>query len=69
MTSLQTPESRLGNDITRQFAHLPHDEAVASITEHIKRFWDPRMRANLVASANAGEDTLDPLLAAAAARL
>jgi formate dehydrogenase subunit delta len=63
------PEARMGNDIARQFAHLDDEDAVTRIAAHIDRFWDPRMRATLRALAAAGDDTLDPRLAAAARRL
>ena len=63
------PEARMGNDIARQFAHLPAEDAVARIAAHLGQFWDPRMRRTLQALAAAGDDTLDPRLAAAAQRL
>ncbi len=59
----------MGNDIARQFAHLPTDEAVEAIARHIATFWDPRMRRSLEALAAASDGSLDPLLAAAARRL
>ena len=55
----------MGNDIARQFAHLPEAEAVAAIARHIETFWDPRMRDALRALVASGDDDLDPLLAAA----
>jgi formate dehydrogenase subunit delta len=63
------PEARLGNDIARQFAHLPEDRAVEGIVRHLETFWDPRMRRRLRALVAAGDDTLDPLLVTAAGRL
>ncbi len=63
------PEARLGNDIARQFAHLPEQQAVEAVVRHIETFWDPRMRHDLRALAAAGDDTLDPLLALAVERL
>jgi formate dehydrogenase subunit delta len=63
------PEARLGNDIARQFAHLPWAEASAAVARHLENFWDPRMRRNLDALVAAGDDTLDPLLVDAAGRL
>jgi hypothetical protein len=66
---LIAPEARLGNDITRHFAHLPEEKAVASVVRHLETFWDPHMRRNLRALAAAGDDTLDPLLVLAAGRL
>lgn len=59
----------MGNDIARQFEHLSDEDAVARIAAHIDRFWDPRMRRALQALAAAGDDTLDPRLAAAALTL
>ncbi|MFG1927290.1 formate dehydrogenase subunit delta [Cryptosporangium sp. NPDC048952] len=61
------PERRLINDIARQFAHLPAEVAAAAVADHVRRFWDPRMRARLLALADDGG--LDPLPAAAAAQL
>ena len=69
MSSLLAPEIRMGNDIARQFATLPREEAVTTISAHIERFWDPRMRARLVAIAEDGDESMDPLLIAAAALL
>ncbi len=63
------PEARLGNDIARQFAHLPEQQAVDAVVRHIETFWDPRMRHTLRALAAAGDDALDPLLVLAVGRL
>ena len=64
------PEARLGNDIARQFAHLPQDEAVAAGSPGTcERFWDPRMRANLHALVRAGDADLEPRVVAAAMRV
>ena len=63
------PEARMGNDIARQFTHLPPAEAAETIATHIERFWDPRMRVALEALAAAHDDSLDPLLVDAAGRL
>jgi formate dehydrogenase subunit delta len=63
------PEVRLGNDIARQFAHLPAPEAAEAIAGHIASFWDPRMRRALEALAAEHDDRLDPLLVDAAGRL
>ena len=63
------PEARMGNDIARQFAHLPPAEAAEVIARHIETFWDPRMRRGLEALAAAHDDSLDPLLVDAAGRL
>jgi formate dehydrogenase subunit delta len=59
----------MGNDIARQFTHLPPSEAAEVIARHIERFWDPRMRRNLEALVAAHDDSLDPVLVDAAGRL
>jgi formate dehydrogenase subunit delta len=63
------PEARLGNDIARQFAHLPDEVAVAAIARHIETFWAPPMRDSLRELAAHDPDELDPLLASAAGLL
>jgi formate dehydrogenase subunit delta len=62
-------EARMGNDIARQFAHLPADEAAEAIARHLESFWDPRMRRSLEALVAAHDESLDPLLVDAAGRL
>lgn len=66
---IEPPEVRMGNDIARQFAHLPADEAAAAIAAHVDKFWPPPLRTALRERAAAGEDDLAPTLAAAAGRL
>lgn len=63
------PEVRLGNDIARQFAHLPHEEATAAIARHLRTFWNPRMREALRSAVAVGDDDIDPVLRDAIARL
>jgi formate dehydrogenase subunit delta len=46
----------------------PHEEAVAGIAEHVRQFWDPRMRAALAQALKEGAPELDPLLHEAALR-
>ncbi len=38
----------MANQIGKFFAHQPHDKAVASISDHIRKFWDPRMRSEIL---------------------
>jgi formate dehydrogenase subunit delta len=65
----QAPEARLGNDIARQFAHLPQAEAASAIARHLENFWTPSMRRSLEALVAAGDVDLDPLLVDAVGRL
>ena len=46
--------ARMANQIARNFATRPVDEAVAGITEHLERFWDPSMRRDLADAVAAG---------------
>ena len=59
----------MGNDIARQFAHLPEDEAADAVSRHIETFWDPAMRNRLRALARTDPASLDPLLLTAAGRV
>jgi formate dehydrogenase subunit delta len=62
------PEVRLATEIADQFRHKPPARAAETIAEHIRTFWDPRMRAALL-SAEFGDEVADPLVVAAVARL
>jgi formate dehydrogenase subunit delta len=50
----------MANQIGRFFAHQPHDKAVAAIEARLRRFWDPRMRAGIVARPDGDSVRLDP---------
>lgn len=56
----------MANQIGKFFAHKPEEEAVAGIEDHLRKFWDPRMRAAILAGDGEG---LDPLARAAVERL
>lgn len=59
----------MGNDIARQFAHLPRPEAISAIATHVQKFWDPRMRTRLRHLVSNGDSGIDPLVAEAAGQL
>lgn len=59
----------MANQIADFFRPYPEDEAVAGVENHIKQFWDPRMRAALVAHVGSGGAGLEPLALAAAKNL
>ena len=59
----------MANQIGRFFAHQKPDDAVASIEDHLRKFWDPRMRRAIVAQLENGEVQLDPPVRKAIARL
>jgi formate dehydrogenase subunit delta len=58
----------MANQIARNLKVRGEAEAIEATADHIKRFWDPRMRKAIIAHlANGGE--LDPIAAAAVRRL
>ena len=56
----------MANQIARNFAADGEDEAIAATLQHIRDFWDPRMKAALVAG---DQSRLSPVARAAAACL
>jgi formate dehydrogenase subunit delta len=61
--------TRLANDIAAQFAHRPYADASRATAEHMRNFWDPRMRRQLIEVVSAGKGELDPVVVGAAAEL
>ncbi len=59
----------MANQIGRFFAHRPHDAAVAATEDHLRKFWDPRMRRQIVADLQSGAAALDPAVREAVERL
>ena len=51
----------MANQIARFFESQGPDRAVAGTAEHIKKFWDPRMRAQIAAHIRTGGAGLDPV--------
>jgi len=51
----------MANQIAKFFAAQGHDRAVPQITDHLEKFWDPRMRRQIVehvANGGAGLESL-----------
>ena len=63
------PVVRLINEIAVQFCRKPVPVAAMAIAEHIRRFWDPRMRAQLLSLQPSEADELDERAMAALATL
>lgn len=59
----------MANQIGRFFKSQSPDTAVAEIEEHIRKFWDPRMRKAIVAQLAEGSIELDPLVRQAIDRI
>jgi formate dehydrogenase subunit delta len=49
---------RMANQIGSFFEAMPdRAEALEGIARHLKKFWDPRMRRQLLAHVDAGDET------------
>lgn len=59
---------RMANDIARNLAALG-DGAPAAIAEHLRQFWTPRMREELLAMVDSGGAGLERLVVQAAVAL
>ena len=61
--------TRMANEIARFFAAQPEEKAVAGTADHLRRFWDPRMRRQILAHLESGGAGLEPIARAALLRL
>lgn len=57
------------NQIARFFEAQGEAAAIAGVEDHLRKFWDPRMRAEFIAHLAAGGEGLSHLARAAAERL
>ena len=48
----------MANQIGKFFAHQPHDRRSQSIADHLRKFWDPRMRGTILAHYDAVKGSL-----------
>ncbi|MGA7069906.1 formate dehydrogenase subunit delta [Bradyrhizobium sp.] len=59
----------MANQIGKFFESQGHDQEVAGVADHIRKFWDPRMRKGIYAHLDAGGAGLDPNVLEALATL
>ena len=59
---------KMANEISNFFRLKPEEAAVAGTADHIKKFWDPRMRAKMAAHLASGGEGLNPLALKASKR-
>ena len=57
------------NQIALFFAAYPRDEAVAGVADHLQKFWEPRMRRQIIDYVAAGGEGLHELVPEAVSRL
>ena len=61
---------KMANDIGNFFAAEPdHEVAVQGVTEHLRKFWDLRMRRAIITHQQEGGEGLSEVSAAAVTRL
>jgi len=51
----------MANQISKFFASQGENSAVKGTAEHLKKFWDPRMRAEILRHLAEGGSGLDPI--------
>ena len=55
--------AKMANEIGGFFEQMPdHAEAVKSIATHLRNFWEPRMRRQIIEYACAGGPELSPIV-------
>ena len=59
----------MANQIGKFFENQGHDKAVSGVADHIRKFWDPRMRKAIFAHLDAGGAGLEPNVREAIASL
>ena len=69
MSGHEHAEIRLINKVVVHFGYLPTDQAVTEVAEHVRKFWDPRMKRRLFDLVDARAGELEPVALAAAALL
>ena len=52
----------MANQIGKFFASQSEQAAVTGTAEHIRKFWDPRMRTTILEYVDSGGTGLDPLV-------
>lgn len=56
---------RMANQIAIFFRAQGEAAAPALVADHLEKFWEPRMRAAIIAHGRAGGEGLDPITARA----
>lgn len=60
---------RMANDIGNFFRVQGEDKAADGIADHIKKFWEPRMKAGIFKHVEAGGEGLHPIVLVALKKL
>ncbi|WP_119390372.1 formate dehydrogenase subunit delta [Taklimakanibacter lacteus] len=60
---------RMANQIAKAFGAYPEEQAIKETANHIKSFWDPRMRKQLAEIIARDKTALNPVALAAGRQL
>jgi formate dehydrogenase subunit delta len=60
---------KMANEIGGFFAQMPREEAISSTAAHLKSFWEPRMRRQIIDYAQRDGGELHELVRAAVLKL
>jgi len=61
---------KMANEIGAYFAQMPdREEAISAITAHLRSFWEPRMRREIIEHARTNGGDLEEIVRAAVLRL
>jgi formate dehydrogenase subunit delta len=63
------PLIRMANQIASNYAHHPPEQAAAEVAAHLRSFWAPPMRADLVEYVHEGGTGVDPVVVMALEQL
>lgn len=69
MSTHDAAEIRLINKVVVHFGYLPTEQAVTEVADHVRKFWDPRMKRRLLELVDSEPSDLEPVALAAAALL
>ena len=69
MSDHEAAEVRLINQVVLHFGYLPTEQAVTEVADHVRKFWDPRMKQRLFGLVDSEAGDLEPVALAAAALL
>jgi formate dehydrogenase subunit delta len=61
--------AKMGGQIMTFFAHYPEEQAVASIAQHINKFWSKKMRQDFLNKFGDDHQALPELLAKAISQI
>jgi len=59
----------MANQIALFFASYPREDAIAGVADHLRKFWEPRMRKQIIAYVAQGGAGLHELALEAVKRL